>query len=125
MSREILVELKPSDAEAFKRQLRAARVSFDGPDMVKALDAVTLATFIVTVTPVLLPAIEKIIMAIKGTSGTIRTQETTLELKNITADQLRDLLRTRSEGEDKRKSTPKGAVKPKGTSKGEGKTKSR
>jgi len=117
MDRQILVELTPPDAEAFEHQLRTARVSFDGPDTVKALDGVALATFIVTVTPVLAPAIEKIIMAIKGTWGRIRTSEATLELKNMTTDQLRDLLRSRGEGEVKGKAKRKGAAKPKGKGK--------
>lgn len=91
---EFLIELDADEAGAFSESLREADLRFEGPQVVEALDGVSIATFIVTVTPVLAPAIVKIIQAIKGTRGRLRTSEKTLELENLSLEDLHEFLGT-------------------------------
>ena len=93
MSKDVLIELEPERAAEFVAALRDKGVETQGPVEKDSLDGLTLASIIVTVTPVVAPYIIELIQALKGgIQGTIRTPTTTLDLKNATGRQLKEIL---------------------------------
>lgn len=88
MGDEVLIEMDPAEAPEVVAALRENGINVDDPDEVQSLDGTTLASFIVTVTPVVAPYIVKVIQAMRGKTGKIRRGNMILELDNYSREDL-------------------------------------
>lgn len=94
MSTPVLLEMNAAESAALAQELEAAGVPFDGPTTAEALDGVAIATFIITVTPVLTPAIVAIIQALRGSRVIVKGPNGSVDASNASEPQIRAALGT-------------------------------